>query len=144
MPAIVIGAGALGCLVGGYAARRVGSAAVAWIALAGSGLLCAIHPLMPADAVTLRLVLLTLWGVLVVADSPQFSALSSQAAPPGLLGLALVVQNGIGFLISVVSMLVLGLALGPWGDKALWLLLPGPLLGLWAMRGLFEPAASRD
>ncbi|MCA0239612.1 MAG: MFS transporter [Proteobacteria bacterium] len=138
---IVIGSGALGCLIGGYAARRRGSAVVAFAALAGSGLMCALYPLLPTDAWPARLALLVLWGVLVVADSPQFSALSSQAAPAGLLGLALVVQNGIGFFISVVSIVVLGYGLGPWGDKALWLLLPGPVIGLWAMRSLLSPAS---
>ncbi|MGE8318241.1 MAG: MFS transporter [Comamonas sp.] len=140
LAALVIGIGALGCLAGGYAVRRLGSARVAFIALAGSGLICALYPLVPATAVPWRLLLLVLWGVLVVADSPQFSALSSQAAPQPLLGLALVMQNGIGFLISVVSMLLLGAVIGRWGEQALWLLLPGPLLGLWALRSLVWPA----
>ena len=136
----VIGAGAFGCLVGGYAARRWGSAIVAFVALAGSASVCAIYPWIPTDWLSVRLALLVLWGVLVVADSPQFSALSSQAAPPELMGQALVVQNGLGFLISVVSILVLGGWISTWGDRALWLLLPGPLLGLWAMRPLFQRA----
>jgi MFS family permease len=132
----VIASGVLGCLVGGYAARRIGSARVAMAALAGSGLICLIYPLVPPAEGEVRLVLLLLWGVLVVADSPQFSALVSQAAAPQQLGLALVTQNGIGFLISVVSIVLLSQLMSLWGERALWLLAPGPVLGLWAMRGL--------
>ncbi|HEV7577023.1 MAG TPA: MFS transporter, partial [Caldimonas sp.] len=75
-------------------------------------------------------------GFCVVADSPQFSALSAQFAPPRLLGSALVAQNGIGFLITVASILVLSRAVPAWGAAAMWILVPGPLLGLWALRPL--------
>lgn len=139
LPAAVIGVGALGCLAGGYAVRRLGGAVVAGLALAGSGAVCLVYPLLPESAIGLRLALLLLWGALVVADSPQFSALVSQAAPPQQLGLALALQNGIGFLISVISIVLLGALLPRWGEQALWLLLPGPLLGLLAMRPLLRP-----
>src|SRR5204863_493569 len=76
------------------------------------------------------------WGFCVVADSPQFSALSSQFAPPQLLGSALVAQNGIGFLITVASILVLSRAVPAWGATAMWILVPGPVLGLCALRPL--------
>lgn len=134
----VISAGALGCVVGGWASQRWGSARVAGVALAGSGLLCALYPLLPADAVALRMAVLMAWGALVVADSPQFSALSAQAVPAQWLGAALVLQNGLGFLVSVVSIVALGVAHALWGDKALWLLVPGPVWGLWAMRPLWN------
>lgn len=134
LPAMLIGVGALGCLVGGWLAQRVGSAAVAMGALAGSGLVCAIYPLLPESAFWTRLCLLLAWGTLVIADSPQFSAMSAQAAPAQELGLVLVFQNGLGFIVSVVSIVVLSWALTVWGERALWLLLPGPVFGVLAMR----------
>jgi hypothetical protein len=50
----------------------------------------------------------------------------------------LVLQNGVGFLITVLSILLLGWAVQHWGSMALWLLAPGPVLGLWALRHLLK------
>ncbi len=138
----VIAVGALGCVAGGLASRRLGSARVAALALAGSGAMCLLYPLIPGAAVELQLASLLFWGVCVIADSPQFSALSAGYAPPQWLGSALVVQNGIGFAITVVSILVMGFALPAWGPAALWLLAPGPLLGLSALRPLLSRGAA--
>lgn len=129
----VMAAGSVGCICGGLWSKRVGSARVAAAALAGSGLMCLVYPLIPERALTWHLVALFFWGFCVVADSPQFSALSAHYAPPQSLGSALVAQNGIGFLISVVSILMLSYAVPAWGASAMWLLAPGPMLGLWAL-----------
>jgi len=136
----VIAAGGIGCVLGGQWSRRIGSARVAALALGGSGLMCLLYPLLPEDALGVRIAALLFWGFCVVADSPQFSALSSQFAPPQLLGSALVAQNGIGFLITVASILVLSQAVPAWGSAAMWILVPGPLLGLWALRPLLAGA----
>jgi len=141
----VIAVGGVGCVLGGQWSRRIGSARVAALALAGSGLMCVLYPLLPEDALGVRLAALFFWGFCVVADSPQFSALSSQFAPPQLLGSALVAQNGIGFLITVASILVLSRAVPAWGSAAMWILVPGPVLGLWALRPLLAaPGGARQ
>jgi MFS family permease len=136
LSASVIAAGSAGCVLGGILSRRYGSEVIAALALAGSGLTCLVYPLIPDSAVGVKAAALALWGFLVIADSPQFSAMSARYVPPRLLGTALTAQNSAGFLATVVSIVALQNAMTAWGDHALWLLLPGPALGLLAMRPL--------
>lgn len=132
----VIAIGFFGCVLGGLWSRRVGSARVAATSLMASGLMCVLYPFIPDHCPVVQLAALLFWGFAVPADSPQFSAMSSQFAPPQWLGSALVLQNGVGFLITVLSILLLGWSVQQWGSSAVWLLAPGPALGLWALRPL--------
>lgn len=132
----IIAAGAGGCFLGGALGRRIGKARTAGLALAVSGLACLAWPLLQWLPWPVRLAILVVWGVAVVADSPQFSSLSADYAPAEALGSALAFQNAIGFAITTVAIALampLYAAIGPW---VAWLLLPGPVLGLLGMRPL--------
>ena len=133
---LVIGAGGAGCILGGLWSRRVGGARVAAMALCGSGAMCAVFPFVGAAPPALLLALLLFWGFCVVADSPQFSALSARACPPALIGSALAFQNSIGFLITVVAIGITAPAVAATGPAVSLILLPGPILGLLAIRPL--------
>jgi MFS family permease len=133
----IIAVGGLGCIVGGYFSRRWGSARVAAVALAGSALAGLVFPWV-ASTGALALAVLIAWGITVVADSPQFSALSAKAAPPELVGSALAIQNSIGFAITLVSIDLAAGWIGAWGARSAWLLVPGPVLGLVALRPLLN------
>jgi MFS family permease len=137
-----IAAGFLGCVLGGRLSLKLGSAYVAALALLASGLLCLVYPLLGPDWLLLRLLVLLAWGFFVVADSPQFSAISARSCPPQWVGSALAIQNSIGFLITIVSITVLLSFIEVLGSKALWLLLPGPVLGLMGMWPLLQRTRS--
>ena len=130
----VIGAGAIGCVVGGLFSRRHGSAIVAFVQLSGSGLLCLLAPLIFGLDLVLILALLFLWGVLVAGDSPQFSAMAARTAPAAHVGTALTAVTGIGFALTIPSIQLLAYLIDR-GDPgwALLALAPGPALGLWAL-----------
>ncbi|MBA3320265.1 MAG: MFS transporter, partial [Pyrinomonadaceae bacterium] len=74
------------------------------------------------------------WGVFVVSDSPQFSALAARHCPPEYTGTALTVQNGIGFAVTVFSIQLLPLlaAVVNW-RWAFTVLACGPIVGAYFM-----------
>lgn len=126
----VIAIGTLGCVWGGHASRKQGSAVVALISLAGSGLCCLLHPLMFAAPWPLYLGYLLVWGVLVIADSAQFSALTAQAAPKQKVGTALTAVTCVGFATTIISIQALNF-LQDWVPIS-WLpmvLVVGPVMG---------------
>ncbi|MBY6030612.1 MFS transporter [Halomonas sp. DP8Y7-1] len=136
----VIAVGALGCIAAGAYSRHYGSARAANLALATSGSLCLLYPLLANVNPALLMLLLMLWGFSVIADSAQFSSLASSAAPKERIGATLSVMNAIGFSLTLPG-IWLGASLWQTLDVAvLWLLLPGPLLGLLCMRGVARPA----
>jgi hypothetical protein len=137
----VIAAGFVGCAGGGLVSLRAGSARVAFAQLAASGVCCAVSPLFFAAPTPLFLAFLVFWGIVVIGDSPQFSALNAANAPRELVGSALTIANCIGFAITIVSIQLLN-ALAPVVSPAnLFLALtPGPILGLVALAPLARAA----
>ena len=128
---LVIAAGAAGCLVGGVLSRRIGSAGVALGALSLSGGCVVAVALGWQDLSPVALLaVLLLWGASVVADSPQFSALSATACSKEMVGGALAIQNAAGFAITMLSILATTILFERIGPPAVWLLLPGPVLGV--------------
>lgn len=137
----VIGIGFVGSIWGGLTSEKIGSSRVAFISLGLSGVICAIYPLIQSVP-GLAISLLMAWGFFVIADSAQFSAISSQACDPERVAGALSIQNSIGFLISIGSIVLLTEWIADLGALVVWLLIPGPVFGLLAMRPLLHQTDS--
>jgi len=138
----VLAIGGLGCVIGGLLSEKYGSALVAFTSLAISGMLCLLSPALYLAPPGIMLAAYLLWGFAVVADSPQFSSLIATTAPADNKGTALTIVNCIGFSITIGSIQLLGV---PFSEQYLFLLLaPGPIFGLWSMRGLVFPSTSGD
>jgi len=130
----IIGVGAVGCVLGGAAADRVGrtlTTAAAMVVSGGSavatGLLFGAPPPVVVAAATV-------WGISVIADSAQFSASVSELAEPQRVGSALALQTALGFLLTAVSIQLLPFVLKAAGWRGAFAVLAvGPALGVVAM-----------
>lgn len=131
---LVIGCGAVGCVVAGLVADRIGRTVVTSGAMAISGSCCLLIGLLFGGPPGLLLLVAAIWGATVVADSAQFSACVTELGDPQYVGTALTMQTCVGFLLTTIS-----IELIPYFVKAIgWqfafgILAPGPLLGVIAM-----------
>ncbi len=136
---LAIALGALACIWAGWSADRTGKANVAVIAMIGSlaaGLATAVSFGGPW---WLTFVLFIVWGIMIVPDSAQFSALVADAAPPQLAGSLLTLQTALGFLLTFATVQLTPVL----ADHAGWqitlaVMAAGPALGIVAMWPLRE------
>jgi MFS family permease len=135
----IIAGGSLGCILGGVISKRVGSASVAFIQLASSGICCLLSPWVFQSSLGLLLGFLIFWGIVVVGDSPQFSSLVALKAPKELVGSALTIVNCIGFSITIFSIQLTNYLINIILPDYLFLFLAvGPMIGLIFLRPLLE------
>ena len=144
---VAVAAGVVGCVAAGAIADRIGRSTTTIVAMAISGSAAVAVALSFGAAPWLVLILAIVWGVSIIADSAQFSAAISELAPAGTAGSALAVQTASGFVLTSVSIILIGLV-DP-VDAAGWRLafVPlaiGPALGIasmWRLRHRPESVA---
>src|SRR5689334_17725252 len=131
---IIIGSGAVGCVVAGLLADRVGRTLITSWAMAISGTCCLVVGLFYGGNPYLLLTLAAIWGASVVADSAQFSSCITELGDPQYIGTALTIQMCIGFLITTISIELVpkAVSLMTW-RYAFMILAPGPLFGVISM-----------
>ncbi len=135
----VIGVGALGCYVGGVLSDRWGRARLNLWSLSVSGACAVLLGFTFGRNPWLVLAVALVWGFAIVADSAQYSTLVTEYADQRYVGTALTLQLAGGFLLTVVTIWLI-----PWFESAVsWraaflLLVPGPLVGIEAMRRLIR------
>jgi MFS family permease len=139
---LVIGCGAIGCVLAGLVADRAGRTMVTSVAMAISGSCCLVIGLVFGASPIALLLVAAIWGASVVADSAQFSACVTELGDPQYLGTALTIQTCLGFLLTTISIELIPHIERIVGWRfAFVILAPGPLFGVIAMlrlRGLPE------
>jgi MFS family permease len=132
---LIIAPGCLACVFSGYVSQRIGAKKTGTIALLISCTCCIISPLLLfSHSPLLLIVFLFIWSLAVIADSPMFSTLVAQNAPPESKGTSLTIVNCIGFSLTIVSIqLINALRTGKNAGYIYMLLAIGPVLGLIAL-----------
>lgn len=131
---VLMGAGAAGCVVGGLLADRIGRTTVTIAAMAVSGSCALLAGFLFGGAIWPLFILCIVWGVSVVADSPQFSASTAELSEPGYVGTMLTVQTSMGFLLTLITIHMIPWVVDVVGWKyAFAILVPGPFIGIVAM-----------
>jgi MFS family permease len=141
---VTIGTGALGCIIGGVLSDRIGRTLTTAGMMMVSGA-CALIIGFAFDGPSwLFITILVIWGISVIGDSAQFSAMVTELADKRFVGTALSVQLGLGFALTVVAIWLLPRmadVLGSWRWTFV-VLVPGPSIGASAMLLLRRSPAS--
>jgi MFS family permease len=131
---VTIASGAIGSAAAGAYADRIGKARVARWAMVVSMACCLASPQLLGGRAIVTALFVVVWGVAVVADSAQLSALVAQYSPRDHVGTALTVQTCAGFLLTMVSIRLLPVVAQAIGWRwAFVALAPGPFIGAAAL-----------
>lgn len=141
---IAIALGGLVCVPAGFVADRIGKAEIAAIAMAASGTAAILTAATFGGPVWLTFSLIVVWGIAVVPDSAQFSALVADAAPPHLAGSLMTLQTALGFTLTIVTVQATPNLAALFGWPAVLAAMAiGPAVGIVAMlplrRGVLSP-----
>lgn len=134
---VAIAAGGLASIAAGFAADRVGKANVAQWAVAISGTAAIATALTFGGPPWLTFLVVIVWGLAVVPDSAQFSALVADAAPPEKAGSLLAFQTALGFTLTFFTVQAAPMAAASFGwPVVLAALALGPVVSVIAMARL--------
>jgi len=143
---VAIGVGAFGCILGGILSDRIGRTATTAGMMVVSGACALGIGLAFGGPSWLFITILIIWGVSIIGDSAQFSAMITELSDRRFVGTALSVQLGLGFALTVVAIWLMprmAYVLGSW-RWAFLMLVPGPSVGAFAMLLLRrKPASAR-
>lgn len=136
----VIAVGAAGCLLGSSMAARSNAATVARRAVTISGSIAVVVGFTPGWSPILAGALCLAWGLVLIADGPQFISIVSSTVEREAIGTVFTLQLAAGFGVSAVSVLLTPAVadVEGWGP-AFALLAVGPAIGSIAMRRLEPP-----
>ncbi len=132
-----IAGGALLCPLAGKLADRLGKARTTIVFMVLSGASAVIAAGSFGGSVGVFTLAVLLWGLSVIPDSAQFSALIADFAPPEKAGSLMTLQTACGFALTIITVQAT-----PWlatqiGWPGVFLVLAcGPAFGVWSMWAL--------
>jgi len=100
---VAVAAGGLACLPAGWWADRFGKANVARAAMIGSAISGMLAALAFGHSLPLFVGAVVLWGITVIPDSAQFSALVADHAPAERTGSLMTLQTALGFGLTILT-----------------------------------------
>jgi MFS family permease len=115
---LVVSSAMIGSVGAGVAADRLGRTTVCLCSLFVSIVVSLSIGWIPEDAPGWSLFVGVLWGMFAVAESAQYSAMTSEVVDDDAVGNAVTIQFGIGFLLTMPGMWIVPMVVestGSWG-----------------------------
>lgn len=134
---VAIAGGGLICATTGRIADRIGKAQVAKWAMIVSGAAAIAAALSFGGPVWLFFAVVVIWGLAIIPDSAQFSALVADAAPPDQAGSLMTLQTALGFALTILTVQATPALAAALGWPAIFAIMAiGPAFGVVAMHRL--------
>lgn len=132
-----IASGALLCPFAGRLADKIGKAELTIVAMIISGCSAILAAMTFAGPAPLVALVFILWGLSVIPDSAQFSALVADLAPAQLVGSLMSLQTALGFALTIITVQLTPFVAERFGWPFLFCVLAlGPLVGCISMLGI--------
>lgn len=130
----MIAVGGMGSYLAGKLADRRGRTLAAGGSMVISGTAAALTAVVFNAPSWVMIGLLLIWGLTVISDSAQFSAIVTEVVPDEVRGTALTLQTALGFMLTLITISLVPLI----ADRSSWqwaflILVPGPVIGTIAM-----------
>ncbi len=134
---VAIGSGAFACLFAGKLADNIGKAEVTIIAMVLSGTAALATALSFGGAPWITFVIVVIWGITIIPDSAQFSAIVADASSPDQAGSLMTFQIALGFALTFVTVQMVPILANLFGWPAILAVMAlGPAFGIVAMARL--------
>ncbi len=134
---VAIGSGGIACAFAGKLADRIGKVEVTIVAMGLSGTAAVFTALTFGGAPWITFIIVVIWGITIIPDSAQFSALVADAAPGDQAGSLMTLQTALGFTLTFATVQIMPVLASLYGwPIVLAGLAFGPVFGIAAMMRL--------
>lgn len=100
---VAIASGAIACVFAGKLADNIGKAEVTIFAMALSATAAIATALTFGGPVWITFAIVVFWGITIIPDSAQFSAIIADIAPPDQAGSLMTFQTALGFALTFIT-----------------------------------------